>query len=70
MDNNRWKIVEEEKIPLKIELEMQKFIAVEDNEEENKDGFKISNNPPVDSTDRLPKRIRNRKVYYFFLFLA
>lgn len=63
VDNNRSKLVEEEKVPLNIELEEQKFIAIEsDNEEEKKGGFKISNNPPVDATDRLPRRIRNKKV--------
>jgi hypothetical protein len=66
LSNLLHKVVELNKRPEvkeeKIEVEKRVFLSDDEEEEENLADFKVSNNPPVDETNRKTKVERNRKI--------
>lgn len=60
VDNNKSKIKEEVKTSI-LDLENYKFVHPEVKEEDREDQ-KVSNNPPINDSDRLPRRVRNKLV--------
>jgi len=63
VENNRHKVEPEQPTKISMLLEEKKF-EVEESDEESEtpeEKFKISNNPAVDDTDRIPRKLRNKK---------
>jgi hypothetical protein len=66
LSNLLHKVVELNKRPEakqeKVDIEKRVFLSDDEDEIENLTEFKVSNNPPIDETDRKTKTERNRKI--------